>query len=101
MAEFNDAKRAYFKRQQTMFTTAMGEKTTYDYEMAAVCKAASLSYPTETTSAWRKYFQIKGISNAYTRNLSDLWYEWLGTKGFNQSSLRDRLKAFYEGSVNL
>jgi hypothetical protein len=102
MTEFNTAKRAYFKSQQTIFTPAMGEKQTLDYEQAAVCQATGLSYPQEITQAWRVYFQQEGLSNVYSRHLSDLWYQWLATKGFTQASLRDRLKAFYEaGTVNL
>lgn len=80
----------------------MGDKTADDYEMAAFCQKTSLPYPTEVTSAIRKYFSIKGISGAYSRNLSDLWYDWLGTKGFTQASLRDRQRAFFaDGTVNL
>ncbi len=100
---FEDVRKAYYKSQQTLLTESSSlNYSVDDFEMAAVCQAASLSYPHEITSAWRLYFQQEGLTNVYTKNLSDLWYEWLATKGFTQSSLRDRQRAFFaDGTVAL
>jgi len=99
MTNFNDCKRDYFKSQQTTYSTP---KQTLDYEGAALAEALGVSLPINITDSWRAYFFSKGYTAAYSTNLSDLWYTFLTDNGYNQKSLRGKLKAFYEeGSVNL
>ena len=99
MKEFNTAKREYFYSQQTRLPIT---SNVYDLERQALSEKLSITLLTkfDILQAWRVYFNSEGISNSYTRNLSDLWYEWLGTKGFT-GSLRDRQRQFYNSGVNL
>jgi len=99
MAEYNTLKRNYLKTQQTLLTT----DNIYDLEKAVIATVTSKDYETvNVPSDWRLYFAGEGYEDAYTANLSTLWYRWLGSKGFTQSNLRDRFKAFYaDGSVDL
>lgn len=102
MTEFNTAKRNYFKNQQDILPTSL-EHDTDKYEQFSFYQALGLSdSPKETQTMIRDWFYNNyNYSDAYTKNLSDLWYKWLGENGFNQSSLRDRLKSFYESGIDI
>jgi len=89
--QFKDLRKDYFYSQQAIY--GLGKHWT-DYEDAALATALTISLPIDSTKQWRVYFETQGLSNVYTRNLSDLWYEYLGGLGFT-GTLLDRLRAFY------
>jgi len=99
MKEFNTSKRDYFKTQQSIITS----NNTADLEQAVLATKLSKALNlVNVPSDWRYYFRAHGYTDAFTTNLSALWYRWLVEKGFNQRSLRGKLKAFYDdGTVNL
>jgi hypothetical protein len=94
---FNDLKRDYFYSQQSILPVG---GTVWDYERAALSEALSKDYDkTIVPDDWRLYFESEGLDPS--KNLSDLWYLWLGSKGFTQANLRDRLRAFYVSGGSL
>ena len=96
--EFNDAKKKFFKRNQTLYTSV--DVTVYDYEAAALAEVLSLPLPINVEDTWRNYFAYRSMPNPYTANLSDLWYSFLGGLGYT-GSLRDRQKAYFESNETL
>ena len=99
MAEFNTAKRDYFKTQQSIITS----DNIYDLEQAVLATKLSKDLNlVNVPSDWRQYFLDYGYSDAFSTNLTDLWFRWLGEQGFTQRSLRGRFYAFYtDGTVDL